>query len=332
MIGRSRLCAFLILTLLALQQSCGTQSVPGLEPASPPEAKLSTGREAEPQVEAKREAGNVSLPSIDPIPRQIFPESVLGAPDKDLAYAGIRYDTVVLMRTAAAPAYSLWEYRKNPQGQIVGFEFSNRGGNRILPDRYNIDKNLFFARDFQYHFDDRARQDIHLFVSDWAPSRDRQFRLSELMNSVIHFFPRSYVPAVETTGGRMVVTLPTGEAVEFDAGTHEIVGGVFSETPVDLNPDKAVRKFAGVHYTGRGLVVRANARGSDPRLGTTATITTGATLLNSKETSFNQCQVPASELWEQKGAVRFRFATDEEFDRYLLARCGFGIPKAFLSS
>jgi hypothetical protein len=37
--------------------------------------------------------------------------------------------------------------------------------------------------------------------------------------------------------------------------------------------------------------------------------------------------VPARELWEQKGAVRFKFPTDAEFDRYLRARCGFGLPQ-----
>ena len=36
--------------------------------------------------------------------------------------------------------------------------------------RLDIEKNLFFARDFQFRFDDRAGQDIHLSVSDWAAS------------------------------------------------------------------------------------------------------------------------------------------------------------------
>jgi hypothetical protein len=36
--------------------------------------------------------------------------------------------------------------------------------------------------------------------------------------------------------------------------------------------------------------------------------------------------VPAKELWEQKGAVRFKFSNDAEFDRYLRARCGFALP------
>ncbi|MBI2358163.1 MAG: hypothetical protein HYV04_04530, partial [Deltaproteobacteria bacterium] len=197
----------------------------------------------------------------------------------------------------------------------------------ILPHRYAIDKNLFFARDFQFRFDDRARQDIHFFVSDWAPSRDRQFRLSELMNSVILFFPRNYLPAIVGSGARSIVTLPTGEEVEFDASTHEVLGGVLSEAPVDLNGDKAARKFPAIHYIGKGVVVRANARGRDPRLGTMATITTGTPASDCQGTGCkSQCRVPARELWEQKGAVRFQFSTDEEFDRYLLSRCGFGVP------
>jgi hypothetical protein len=258
----------------------------------------------------------------------IFPESLVQAPETELASLGTKYDTALFARTSAAPPDSAWEYRQNQQGKIVGFEFSNRGGNPILPQRYNIDKNWFFTRDFQFRFDDRARQDIHLSVTDWAPSRDKQFRLSELMNSVMHFFPRTYVPAITSLGGRSIVTLPTGEAVEFDARTYEILGGVFAEAPVDLNPDKTARRFAGIHYVGRGLVVRADARGTDPRLGTTATISVESPAEDCRGAACkSRCRVPSQELWEQKGAVRFKYASDEEFDRYLTSRCGFGIPK-----
>jgi hypothetical protein len=124
------------------------------------------------------------------------------------------------------------------------------------------------------------------------------------------------------------VTLPTSEVVEFDAKTYEVLGGVLSEGPVDLNPNKAARKFPAVNYVGKGVVVRVNARGNDPRLGTTATITTGSPASNCRKgTRCTQCQVPSKELWEQDGAVRFKFPTDEEFDRYLISRCGFGVLK-----
>jgi hypothetical protein len=36
--------------------------------------------------------------------------------------------------------------------------------------------------------------------------------------------------------------------------------------------------------------------------------------------------VPSRELWEQSGAVRFKFASDQAFNRFLVVRCGFGLP------
>jgi hypothetical protein len=303
---------------------------PALETATEPATVLS-GEEAAP-AEAAATASETPAATqpqaIEGVRRfeAMFPESRLAAPDKDLAGAGTKYDTRVLSRTVGAPLFLAWQYRQDPAGMIVGFDFSNRGGNRILPERYNIDKNLFFTRDFQFRFDDRARQDIHLSVTDWTASRDRQFRLSELMNSVLHFFPRKYVPAIAAVGDRSIVTLPTGERVEFDAETHEVLSGALAEAPVDLNPDRTKRHFAGIDYVGKGLVVRADARGTDPRLGTTATIVAsepGCAGGGCKKL----CRVASKELWEQKGAVRFKFATDEEFDRYLQSRCGFGIPR-----
>jgi hypothetical protein len=46
-----------------------------------------------------------------------------------------------------------------------------------------------------------------------------------------------------------------------------------------------------------------------------------------KGISCNQCQVPARELWDQSGAVRFKFSSDLAFDSFLLSRCGFGLPR-----
>jgi len=37
--------------------------------------------------------------------------------------------------------------------------------------------------------------------------------------------------------------------------------------------------------------------------------------------------VPSKELWDQNGAVRFKFSTDAQFEQFLMARCGFGLPK-----
>jgi hypothetical protein len=59
-----------------------------------------------------------------------------------------------------------------------------------------------------------------------------------------------------------------------------------------------------------------------------ATITPGAPVGTcDKPVSCIQCQVPARELWDQSGALRFKFPTDEEFDRFLQSRCQFGLPR-----
>src|SRR5713226_5292703 len=317
-----------LVILIALQQSCGTHIPKSTEPAREAEKveSSSTESKSEPPA-AEPEIAKVPEPSTQP-PKEDLPESVLAAPEKDLASPQLKYDTVLRVRSAEPALNVGWQYRINRQNQIVGFEFSNRGGNTILPYRYDIQKNLFFTRDFQFRFDDRARQDIYLELTDWVPSRDKQFRLSELMSSVMHFFPRNHLPAIVSLGGRYIVTLPTGEEVEFDAETHEVLGGVFSEAPVDLNPNKMARKFAGIDYIGKGVIVRADSRGTDPKLGTIATITSGSPAADCEGTDCkNQCRVPSKELWDQKGDVHFKFSTDEEFDRYLLSRCGFGLPK-----
>lgn len=320
----------IVVALLVFQSNCGTQTFARWR-RSEQRAPVQQGQSA-PVLPAPapqpapdfNTAPKIALPPIKPVP---FPESVLATPAIDLASAQLRYDTVVFGRSSDSLSPSGWQYRINRNNQIVGFEFSNRGGNRILPNRYDIDKNLLFTRDFQFRFDERARQDIHLAVTDWAPSADRQFRLSELMNSIMHFFPRHYLPAITSGDGKYVVTLPTGEQIQFDALTHEIVGGVFSEAPVDLTPNRAARRFPAVTYSGKGVLVRVNARGADPRLGTTATITTGSPAADCpKGKKCDVCQVPSKELWTQSGAVRFKFPTDAQFDQYLRTRCGFGLP------
>jgi hypothetical protein len=292
-------------------------------------------QKVEPQsnIPAEVEKPSEATPVLPDKPQQerivrLLPESLITAPAKESASPRIEYNSIINTRPSTLPQNSLWRYRSTRQGQLVGFEFSNHGGNRILTPRRNAVKNQFYTRDFQFRFDERARQDIHLMISDWAPSRDRTFRLSELMNSLLLFFPRTFVPAIVHWNGRNIVTLPTGEEVEFDPATQEVIGGVLSEAPVDLNPDRSSRKFPGVEYTGKGVVIRADSRGADPSMGTTALITTGTPAIDcDKGSACRRCEVKPQELWEQSGAARFKYATDADFDRFLIARCGFGLPR-----
>jgi hypothetical protein len=329
--ARPRLPVVLLL-MVALIGSCRTGTVPQTPTGSeqtPEIAGLESSHPATDEPASEPAITPAKIPPTAPSPplRQL-PESLLSAPEKESVAPAIQYDTILAKRSVQTAAHSGWQYRNNRQRQLVGFEFSNTGGNRILPHRRDISKNQFYTRDFQFRFDDRARQDVHLSVTDWVASRDKQFRLSELMNSVMLFFPRNYLPAVVTVGDRNIVTLPTGEEVEFDAHTQEVSGGVFSEAPVDLNPNRSLRQFPAILYTGSGVMVRADARGSDPRLGSVATVTTGSPSPDCVHSeACNRCEVPAKEIWAQTGAARFKFVHDEDFHSYLLSRCAFGLPR-----
>lgn len=313
-----------------LLPACRSTPTPPL-PESPPAVRQPEASNADIPRDVTIPPGATPAPVPKPQPEIIarhLPESRIGKPEKDLAARRVDYNTVLNSRTGEPPQSTAWQYRMTRQGRVVGFEFSNHGGNRIMPPRRDAAKNQFFTRDFQFRFDERARQDIHLLVSDWVPSRDRTFRLSEIMNSLMLFFPRTFLPAIVKSQNRNIVTLPTGEEVEFDAASHEIVAGVFSEAPVDFNPDRRSRKFPGVDYHGKGVMIRANARGTDPRIGASALITTGTTPQNcDKGIECGRCEVAAKDLWEQTGAARFRFATDAELDHFLVTRCGFGLPR-----
>jgi len=317
---------FLICLATALLTAACQKSPPTTAPM-PEQPAQETPMPAAPAEPAKPQEippAVISKPTID----RSLPEAIIAAPAKDLVSRKIEYGTMISGRIANAQLKTGWQYRRTRQGQIVGFEFSNHGGNPILAPRRDATKNQFFTRDFQFRFDERARQDIHLMISDWVPSRDRAFRLSELMNSLMHFFPRSYLPAIANVGDKNIVTLPTGEEVEFNAVTKEILGGVLTESPVDLSPDRGGRKYPGVDYQGQGVLVRADARGADPRLGKSAIISTGMAPPNcDKADGCRQCEVPSKDLWDQSGAVRFKFQTDHEFDRYLTTRCAFGLPR-----
>ncbi len=316
----------IVLTSIALSLIASACQTPPAPPA-PPEPTKETHTPSAPVETAKPQENPQEVVSKPPIDRSL-PESLIAAPAKDLASRSIDYGTMLSSRAANSKLINSWQYRRTRQGQIVGFEFSNHGGNPILAPRRDAAKNQFFTRDFQFRFDDRARQDIHLMISDWVASRDRVFRLSELMHSLMHFFPRSYLPAIVNAGDNNLVTLPTGEEVEFNAVTKEIRGGVLAESAVDLSPDRNGRKYPTVTYQGQGVLVRADARGADPRLGTTATISAGTSSSTcDKPEGCRPCEVPSKELWDQAGAVRFKFHTDQEFDRYLTARCGFGLPR-----
>lgn len=192
--------------------------------------------------------------------------------------------------------------------QPLSFSFSNEKSSKLVPE-----SNSSRSRKWEFQFPNRARQDIHIRVTDAPNSQNSQLR-----ESYLYLFPRKNTPAIRVEGSRMIVTLTTGEEVIYNAKTKDVIGGVFAETgPLtsvsrELNPAK-------IEYTGSGVMVRVNARGSDPRLG-------GGNATISKKGK--TCNVPKADLWPDRNsssALHFRFSRDADFDSYLKSKCGFGI-------
>ena len=153
-------------------------------------------------------------------------------------------------------------YTSKGSEQITGFTLTNNGSPRINPRGAGHGG---ASRTFDFLFADRAREDIHLMVSDDVNlsgrySHDNMFR-------ELHFFPRNQLPSIVKTadGKRLKVVLPTGEEVYFDAWSKEIVSGVLSESPIDFTRDRHQRHNPEIDYHGHNLMITVAQRGEAPR-------------------------------------------------------------------
>ena len=216
----------------------------------------------------------------------------------------------------------------SPVTSTEGFEFENLGDNRIVDTK----KHPHSQRAFSFDYLGQARQNIAFQVDD-APNEN----ISHTMHSIFLFFPRKNLPVVEQLADTLAVTLPNGEKVTFQKDSKEIVGGVFTEGPVDVGREKTKRQYPDLRYQGKGVVLRVNARGQSPQLGEfEATpidqeygLRGSAEVLIMNGATGQRCRRPKADFWEpvDVSPIVFKFASDEAFHEYLLANCGFGLPK-----
>lgn len=213
-----------------------------------------------------------------------------------------------------------------PETATEGFTIENMGDNRIV----DAARNRYSQRVFHFDYLEQARQNIALEIDD-APNDT----VSHTMHSLFMFFPRKNLPIVEQLTGTIDVTLPNGEKIIFQKDSKEIVGGVFTEGPVDVSRDRHKRQYADLKYQGKGVVLRANARGQSPQLGqyenTKIDMEYGlkgsADVLIIHGLSGQRCRRPKTDFWEplDVSPIEFKFPTDQEFDLYLKKNCGFGL-------
>lgn len=227
-----------------------------------------------------------------------------------------------MMTTVSGLTYTQEENLK--EGLYDGFSVENRGKNDIV----KADESY---RSYEFSFEQHARQNIGLLLSD-APNST----ISHTMHSHFVFFPRKILPIAQISKNEDVtVTLPNGEKIIFDKDGR-IVDGIFKEGPIDYSPDRFKRTYPDLKYTGKGILLRANARGQMPQQGQFEStkidmeygIKYSADVLIINGTTGQRCRRPKLDFWtnEDVSPIPFKFPTDKEFDTYLKAKCGFGIP------
>jgi hypothetical protein len=191
-------------------------------------------------------------------------------------------------------------------------------------------------RDFTFSAPRRARQETDLLVYEWGsdnphPEQDKDSAWS--MMTEIVFLPRQATPSARLVqnGEDYEVTLPTGETVLFDAKTKEIVSGPLVETaPIDMNQDRNARRFAGLRYDGRGIMIRSDQRGDSPRSAVVWGIKKTATAVWRGKT----CLLSPADVWEQDadGAGLCLYPDDAAFFAMLKRRCGWKLDPAALNA
>jgi hypothetical protein len=188
--------------------------------------------------------------------------------------------------------------------RYTGFELNNAGPNDIAGDP--LDPQERVVREWEFVSFDNSKRETYLWVTDDAGSG----KLSQLMESVILIIPRKMKPKAEIVDEDVHVTLTTGEKIIYDRNTRKVKGGVFTERAVDLNPNRFNRKFAPVNYTGKGISIRINRRGEDPRL-----------IQGHAEVKQNglTCKVAIQELWN---GTEFKYADDSKLVELLNKKCG----------
>jgi hypothetical protein len=239
------------------------------------------------------------------------PESVVSSPALDSTDNSITYDAT--LSRSGAPYGSIC----NSAHLNTGFEFTNIGGNAIIPAIVPTvnDENFSPSRDFRFVYKDRARQNMGMEIVDHPTNFSSQGMYSELF-----FFPRVVLPAIlypesNSSETSYKVVLPNREEVIFDRATNTIVGGVLKEDgPIDLGPDRFTRKFANISYHGSGLYFRVDKRGGEAR---------GAGVIASIHQGTRVCHVSTAKLFNQAegGGLVFLFPTDEAFNVFLQTQC-----------
>lgn len=237
-------------------------------------------------------------------------------------------------------------------GKVVGYSF-------YLSKQYIDQDHRLFSRGGQersYQIENTQQSSKLLYID--ITDTPTEF-LSHNMHSHIYLFPRKHLFQAKPEVDDIRITLPNDELFFLNKKLPSISGGVFQEcSSIHMGKDitRHKRHWPQIKYSGKGLVIRVNARGQFPELSNwnktkisnlseNSPFEEGFDCLGNighigaegvyiyNGTTEQHCIGKKSEFWSKtpEGGFIFKFDTDEKLDEYLKEKCGFGVPQINLS-
>ena len=183
-----------------------------------------------------------------------------------------------------------------------GFSITNYGPNDVVPTTpVTYDP---ASRDFEFITEDRSKKETYLWITDYNGSG----KISNRYETIITFLPRLNQPHVEEIGEELLVTLSTGEEVVFDKKYKTLARGVLSENKLNYEGG-----FVDIKYSGKGVMLRIDAKGADPRYSKNLKVIKG---------DQKPCLIPTNKFWSNDSFPRFKFSSDEETYQLIEDHCG----------
>lgn len=198
----------------------------------------------------------------------------------------------ILQSFAEAPGVQIGYRPGNPK-RIMSFTVQNSGSSKMNPRGLKNDDSL---RTWHFQFTDRARESIYMVVRD-QPFSGRDSHVN--MQTEMHLFPRNVVPSIKDLGDRYRVTLPTGETVDYDRKSREVIAGPFKEQAIDYNSNRQARANPKIDYNGNGLSIKVSQRGENPRYAEIWGQKKSATISYPSKYS-KSCSLSPALLWDHK--------------------------------
>lgn len=234
----------------------------------------------------------------------------------------------ILSEVKALSGLCYVDVKTNQNGDIVAINFENNTKNKINP----MSSANPSSRQFRFEFGERSKTDLALRITENSGVSGKMSH--DLLETTIIFIPRKVVPYVDLDNSKKCqykLVLPTNEFIIFDAITKEIIAGAIKEEAMDMNKSRHKRKFAGMNYEGRGIMIRA-----DRRSGTAEHIYSSKFNQNEKikEATLTHrgktCMVKKQLIWKNakdanKKAI-FKYDTDQDFlDLVVNPICGWDL-------